>query len=334
MPDLGHELTEEELKKLERKIAKEYRTAVAEMKEKLADYAKKYDAAWKKVIAQLETGEITQEEYTSWIKRHLNGDKKLKEMIAELSQDMHQANVIAHKTATGGMADIYALNGNYATYMIEHGGKIDTGFTLYNHDSAAALLKEKKQLMPGPSTKKAAQIAANKDMQWNYNKIQSAVLQSVLQGESPYNLADRLEGIAKMNRNASVRYARTMTTSVQNMGRYDAFERAKGLGVDLMAEWNAILDNRTRHEHRMMHGQRKPVGEPFKVDGFEIMYPGQSNGPGASDIPQQLIWNCRCTIIAWVKGFEGKTVKENPDMGGMSFEEWQQANAPKPKKKK
>ena len=334
MPDLGHQLTEKELEKLEKKIAKEYKIAVKEMKDKLKDYKEKYSKQWYKTFEQFRNGEISQAEWDSWYKRHLNDDKHLKDMIDVLSQDMHQANVIAHKTATGGMADVYALNGNYATYMIEHGGRIDTGFTLYNHDSAAALLKEKKQLMPGPSSKKAAEIKANKDMQWNYNKIQSAVLQSVLQGESPYDLADRLEGIANMNRNASIRYARTMTTSVQNMGRYDAFERAKGLGVDLVAEWNAILDQRTRHDHRMLHGQRKPIGEPFVVDGFEILYPGQSDGPGASDIPQQLIWNCRCTIIAWVKGFEGKTVKENPDMGGLSFEEWQQEKAPKPKEEK
>ena len=83
---------------------------------------------------------------------------------------------------------------------------------------------------------------------------------------------------------------------------------------------------RTRHDHRRLHGQRRNVDEPFEVDGIKILYPAQG-GPGSSDIPQSMIWNCRCTLLAWVKGFEGDTVKESPKMGDMSFEEWQQAKA-------
>ena len=99
--------------------------------------------------------------------------------------------------------------------------------------------------------------------------------------------------------------------------------RAEKQGVDLVIEWQATLDDRTRHSHRMMHGQRRKVDEPFVVDGVSILYPGQSSGPGSSDIPQSMIWNCRCTLLSWVKGFEGKTVTRSPDMGDMSFEEWQ-----------
>ena len=73
----------------------------------------------------------------------------------------------------------------------------------------------------------------------------------------------------------------------------------------------------------MLHGQRREVDEPFEVDGFEILYPGQV--AGESEIPQHLIWNCRCTLAAWVKGFEPDTVTQSPKMGDMSFEEWQQA---------
>lgn len=320
--DLGHQMTDQALAKLEKKITSEYKTAIEEMQEKLLKMNQ--DSQWTKAYTSFKNGEITQEEYQNWFNRQKAAQKQLQAMQETLAKDMHNANLIAHKIAKDGMADVYALNANYATYMIEQQGQIDTGFTLYNHDTAAALLKEKKQLMPGPSTKKAAQIAANKDMQWNYGKIQSACLQTVLQGESPYQLAGRLQSIATMNENAAIRYARTMTTSVQNSGRYDAFTRAKKLGVNLTCEWNAILDNATRHDHRMLHGQRRPVGEPFEVDGIKIYYPAQSEGPGASDIPQKMIWNCRCTIIAWVAGFEGETVKYNEAMGDMSFDEWQQ----------
>jgi len=331
MPDMGHQLTDRELARLERKISREYSAAVKDMQAKLEEFRRQYNAAYAKELERLKKGEITKDELTDWMRRHTAGDKHLQDMTDVLAKDMHNANVIAHKIARNGMPDVYALNANYATYMIEHDGEIDTGFTLYNHDAAESLLREKRQLMPGPSPRKAAEIKANKDLQWNKQHIQSAVLQSVMQGESPYDLAGRLEGIADMNHRAAVRYARTMTTSVQNSGRYDAFTRAKNLGVELTVEWNAILDHATRHDHRMLHGQRRPMGEPFEVDGFKILYPAQSDGPGASDIPQRLIWNCRCTLIAWVKGFEGETVKHNEAMGDMSFEEWQKAKAPSEK---
>ena len=327
MADLGHELTDKELKKLERRIKQEYRIAVNDMKQKLTDYLEKTEEARKVQESLYKAGEITKKEYTDWCYRHTMIGNRWKEMKSVLAKDMVNANKIALNIAKGKMPDVYALNGNFATYQIEHDGRIDTGFTLYNHDTAEYLLSEQRELMPAPSAKKAKEIAANKDMQWNMQKIQSSVLQGVLQGESPYDVANRLTQVGQMNYNAAVRYARTMTTNAQNAGRYEAYRRAKRLGVDLTIEWQATLDGRTRHEHRMMHGQRREVDEPFEVDGIEILWPAQTKN-GSSDIPQSMIWNCRCTLLSWVKGFEGDTVKSSPKMGEKSFEEWQNEKAP------
>ena len=68
-------------------------------------------------------------------------------------------------------------------------------------------------------------------MQWNQKKIQSAVLQGVLQGEGPSAVAKRLMKVGEMNYSAAVRYARTMTTSAQNAGRYESYHRANRLGI-------------------------------------------------------------------------------------------------------
>lgn len=328
MADRGHELTEQMLNDLEERIADEYAIASRDMQKKLVEYLEKTEEARKKQKALLDAGKITQKEYDDWVFRHTMMGKQWRDMQNVLAQDLEHANEIALRIARGEMPDVYALNANFGAYQIEHDAGIDMGFTLYNHDAAELLLKEQDlQLMPGPSTEKAAEIAADKSMQWNRQKIQSAVLQGILQGESAYEVAKRLRSVATMNYNASVRYARTMTTNAQNAGRYESFRRAKGLGVDLTIEWQATLDGRTRHSHRMMHGQRREVDEPFEVDGFKIMWPAQSFGTGSSDIPQAMVWNCRCTLLAWVKGFEGDTVKKSPKMRGMSFEEWQREKA-------
>lgn len=328
MADLGHELTDEMLADLEKKIASEYAQAAKDMRKKLREYMEQFEEGKAKQKALLDAGKITKKEYKDWCFRHTMMGQQWRDMKNVLAEDLQRSREMALAISRGQMADVYALNANYATYQIEHDFGLDTSFTLYNHDTAEYLLQEQRQLMPAPSGKKAAQIAADKALQWDMQHIQSAVLQGVLQGESPYDIAKRLRSVAQMDYNASVRYARTMTTSAQNAGRYQAYRRAKGLGVDLTIEWSATLDGRTRHDHRMMHGQRRNVDQPFKLpSGQEILYPADSSGD--SYALQGEIWNCRCTLLAWVKGFEGNTVKSSPKMGGMSFEEWQKANEPK-----
>ena len=322
MADRGHELTDKMLEELEERIADEYAIATRDMQKKLTEYLEKTEAARQTQKELLDAGKITKKEYDDWVYRHTMVGKRWEAMRDVLAEDMEKANEIALKMAKGETAKVYALNANYATYQIEHDARINTSFTLYNHDTAELLMKKQDiQLMPGPSKRKAAKIAADKSLQWNRKKIQSAVLQGILQGESPFDVAKRLRSVATMNYNASVRYARTMTTSAQNAGRYEAYRRVTKLGVNLVIEWQATLDNRTRHDHRLMHGQRTTVDEPFHTpDGFTIYYPADSTG--TSTAPQSEIWNCRCTLLAWVKGFEGDTVKSSPKMGDMSFDEW------------
>lgn len=324
MADIGHERTEKILSDLQDRIAEEYAKAVDDMQKKYVAWAEQFAEQQAKQKALLDAGKITQEEYNNWRVRHEAIGKRWEAMKDVLAEDLENARKVALKIAGEKMADVYALNANYAMWQIEHDAGIDAGFTLYSHDTAEYLLKDTRQLMPGPRGKKAAQIAANKAMQWDKRKIQSAVLQGILQGESPYKVAERLRGVAEMDYNASVRYARTMTTSAQNAGRYESFRRAKNLGIDLTIEWQATLDDRTRTAHRYMHGQRTSVDEPFHTpDGFTIYYPADCTGE--SDAPQKEIWNCRCTLLAYPKSYDHETVKSSPKMHDMSFEEWLEA---------
>lgn len=326
--DEGHELTEKELQKLEKRITAEYRQAAREVAAKYEAWNAKFAAADAKQQAKLAAGEISKADYQQWVLRQRMIGSDWKTMSDILAKDLVNADNIARKMIGEEMPNVYALNANYGTYQIERSG-IDTGFTLYNHDTAEVLLKQENiALMPGPSGGKAEMLREAADLKWNRQKINSAVLQGVLQGEGAKKVAQRLMGVAQMDANAAIRYARTMTTSAQNAGRYQSYRRAKALGIDLTIEWQATLDNRTRHEHRMMHGQRREVDEPFEVSGFKILYPAEAKGK-SSDIPQSMIWNCRCTLLAWVKGYEPDTVKSSPKMQGMSFEEWQTAKAPK-----
>ena len=329
--DQGHQLTDKALAELEKRLHDEYQKAAKEIQIKLDDYMKRFttkDKIWQRWVAE---GKRTQEEYQQWRIGQMAMGERWEKMKDRIVSDEMNANRIAREITNQEMPSIFALNANYAIYQAEHDAKIDTGMTLYNREAVDRIMREDPDLLLPPGKKTAQKIKAKKAERWEKQKIQSVMTQGLLQGDSIPKLASRLaSAVADSDYKAAVRNARTMATNAQNAGRYDAYERLTNNGVELTLEWAATLDNRTRHEHRMMHGQRRDVGEPFVVDGIEIMYPAQTGTfMGISNVPQEMIWNCRCTILAFVKGFEHDTIKHSDKMGDMTFDEWLEAK-PKP----
>ncbi len=159
----------------------------------------------------------------------------------------------------------------------------------------------------------------------------SQVTQGILQGESIKHLADRLQtNIPEMNRNSAIRAARTAVTGAQNAGRYNSYRAAKNMGIDLQAQWVATLDNRTRHTHAILDGQVREIDEPFEVDGEKIMFPGCPS-VGDRKVVGSLIYNCRCTLIAKLKGVDMSDAKrrakdpitgESEVIDNMTYQEW------------
>ena len=86
-------------------------------------------------------------------------------------------------------------------------------------------------------------------------------------------------------------------------------ERGLSLIHILKKEWLATLDNRTRHAHAMLDGQQADVDKPFKVDGEEIRYPGDSTAAG------HLVYNCRCTLVAAVDGVDTSDALRRDEYG-------------------
>jgi hypothetical protein len=101
-------------------------------------------------------------------------------------------------------------------------------------------------------------------------------------------------------RNRAMVIARTETISAYNAGTYAGHLRqAAALGGDWEHAWLSTEDHRTRPTHVAadLHlgppelRQRVPLGQPFIVGGFALMYPGDPAGP-----PQEVI-QCRCTSV-------------------------------------
>lgn len=326
--DPAHEETEKLIKQMEKRINKEYAQAEKELQEKLDDYMRRYhtkDKKWREWVAD---GTKTKEEYKQWKTGQIAVGKRWEAMKQTIAEDMYHADQIAKSIVKGYMPEVYALNYNYGTYEAEVGAHINTGFTLYNREAVERIMRDNPNLLPSPGKKVSQAIAEGKAVRWNKQVIQSAMMQGILQGESIPKLATRLaEAVGETNRKAAIRNARTMATGAQNAGRVDAYKHAEEIGVDMMQEWKAVHDMRTRHAHRLLDGQLRKVGEPFEVDGEEIMYPGDPSAEG------YLIYNCRCTLGGRVKGLEPRARKYRDDsmIEGMSYEEWKASKVENPK---
>ena len=87
--------------------------------------------------------------------------------------------------------------------------------------------------------------------------------------------------------------ARTETMRSLSVGNHQLFDEwgAKE------HEWSATIDGRQRPSHEEANGQRKPLGEPFIVGGYEMDHPLD----GSRGAPLSEIANCRCSELPVVE---------------------------------
>ncbi|MDE7398958.1 MAG: phage head morphogenesis protein [Oscillospiraceae bacterium] len=265
-------------------------------------YLERFAKQGEKMLKQLHNGEITEAEYRKWYQNRVFAGKQWQARLNTLADDYTHANQLAMNAINGALPEVYANNFNYAAYLTEQQARADLSFQLVDRWTVERLVKENPQLLPAP------RVDIPKDKRWNRQKIMSAVTQGIIQGESIQKIARRLKKVTDMNSASAIRNARTAVTGAECAGRYASYRAAKEKGIDLSVEWMATLDNRTRHTHAILDGQRKDVDEPFIVDGVSILFPGDAGAKAikANDKYKvgSVIYNCRCTIVARVKGYE------------------------------
>lgn len=311
MADYGHKETDKRLGALEKRVAAVYKQASEEMQQKLAQWYKDFERLDKQKAALVDAGKLPKADYLAWRKGKMVESGRLKALIDTLTADYVNSDKIAMQIVRGDLTEVYALNANYAAYSIERDTGLDLSWTLYDHSAVERMIREDSDLLPLPS------VNIPLDERWNRQHLNNAITQGILQGESIPHIAERLQRILSMDHTAAVRSARTSTTAAECAGRIDTYKYAQSIGIEMEQEWLATLDGRTRHEHRLLDGQRVTVGEAFHVGGVPIRYPGDPQAPG------YLIYNCRCTVIGAIKGLEDDDSDDHrKHMIGTTYEEW------------
>lgn len=320
MADYGTKVTDKAIKKLDKEIQSVYQEAANDIQAKMDDFVKKHYAKEAIYKEKLKKGEITQDEYTNWMKGQVFQKKQWTLKKYDIEHVLTNANEIAVKMINGESVHVFSANMNYASYTIDKAGSVDFNFQLYDSSAVTNLVKNNPQVLP------KWKIDEPKDYVWNGKKVNRQVTQGIIQGESLDQIAKRLAvNLSTQNYNHMRTFARTAMTGAQNSGREFALKNARDMGLKVVKQWMATLDSRTRDSHAKMDGETIKVGDKWHHYKFSngLRYPGDPEGPARE------VYNCRCTLVGDLEDYpseyerydniDGKPIKN------MTYDEWYKA---------
>ena len=172
-------------------------------------------------------------------------------------------------------------DGFIGTIFDAHGQGVPIIFPLDQESMVRAVQLESK-ISKGLYTRLGEDVALLK------KKITAQVSRSIASGMGFAETAKALAGYTRIGYNNAVRIARTEGHRIQTTATMDACYKAKEKGADVVKQWDATLDGRTRDSHAQVDGQIRELDKRFSNG---LMYPGDPSGGAAEVI------NCRCALL-------------------------------------
>ena len=134
------------------------------------------------------------------------------------------------------------------------------------------------------------------------HNLQRNLSRGIAQGESYYQIAQSMtkEMVGDYSRfrggafYIAERIVRTEGHRITNQAKLDSMQKAIDAGADVVKQWDATLDRRTRPEHAKADGQIREMDEDFEVWGEKLPAPGV--GGSARNVI-----NCRCRCLQRAK---------------------------------
>lgn len=273
-----------QLNRLRRRILRVYGTARREMTEQLTEFLEHYQKLDAYKRQQLEAGKITESDYRTWLRNQVFQSEMMHQKLDNITQTCTTAQQTAYKLARDEQYDIFALGANWAFYELEQAAGVAFNLTLYNTEAVKRLLLENPKLVPN----KRIKSESNKTYDaWVFNRY---VTKGIIQGKSVHDIAvQAVQGMADTEVDWAMNNAITALTGAQNAGTMQQLRNAEAIGIECK-RWNSNLDYRTRETHRLLDQETADLDEPFKVQGYEIMYPGDPNAA------PEMVYHCRCKV--------------------------------------
>ena len=318
--------------KQERELAKDidriYRQAAREVRQKLKDFTEHHKAKNALLKKRVKEGTLSEEAYKNWLKGQVFQSEQWKRKLDDIVKVYRNADEKSREIVGGTSKNIFCEAANYTAFSIEKDLMGAISFNLYDKKTVERLIKDNPKMLP------EWKINETKDYVWNEKRVQNAVAQGIIQGESIAQIGDRLTGeLATSNAKKMNLFARTAFTGAQNAGRIDRLHDAEEMGIEVKKKWLASLDDRTRDAHADLDGDEVPVDEPFHSILGPIMYPGDPTADPAN------VYNCRCTLTYVYPKYQHLQQNHQrydrearKDIDYVTYREWQRSKQPEPER--
>ena len=151
-------------------------------------------------------------------------------------------------------------------------------------DQAAAV----KAILTDSKISKGLYSALGIDVNDLKKTISAEVTRGIASGLSYHDIARNIDNVSNTTYYNAVRIARTEGHRIQQASTKDAQQKSKSKGADVVKQWDATLDGKTRDSHRRVDGEIRELDELFS-NGLD--YPGDPKGSAKEVI------NCRCVSL-------------------------------------
>lgn len=242
-------------------LEKQYETALEEIDDKIASLLGRGDADLPHVIHQVQ--------YQRLIK-------------AQVKAALDRLHAGEYETIDKYLRDSYT------------DGFVGTLYSLHRQDVPVIVPIEQEAAIKAVTIDSKLKEPLYESLGVDVGKLKKTISAEITRGiAAGYSYGEMAQGIALMAK-APLSRARTIVRTeagrVQEQANFDAANKAKAAGADVVKQWSAVLDGKTRDTHRELDHQIREMDKPFEIGGKKAMYPHDFGDP-AEDC------NCRCTLL-------------------------------------
>ncbi len=289
---------DERLEQLEERLTALYANAENEIRSQYTDFTENFEKEDKRLAALAESGDIPKDEYLAWRKTNIIKSDSYGLAIETMSNMLVNTDVAAMAIINAELPAVIAESYNFVQALgfeaADQAGITAGTFQVYNAESVELLISDKPNLFPAPSERTIKELGGTvdipEDKKWSKDRINREITQGIVQGKPLPKIAENLQRVTTMDKNAAIRNARTAMTAAENMGRAASAATLKENGIPVEEVWSAAGDNRVRETHRLLDGTKKNEAGYYGEGIIEtlLLYPGDPRGD-----PEE-VYNCRC----------------------------------------
>lgn len=129
----------------------------------------------------------------------------------------------------------------------------------------------------------------------NVDKAKKEIINEISRGlsigMSVSDMARNLQNTMGVSMRKAYQIAQNEGARVRQSAIIDSMREAKKKGADIVKQWSATLDGKTRPVHQELDGEWAEIEDDFKYSGGKVFAPKQFGIP-SEDI------NCRCTLLS------------------------------------